>query len=36
MLTYMSSGRAAEWAEYFTGEHTKLVQGARIFDPSMT
>jgi len=36
MLTYMSSGRAAEWAEYFTNEQTKLVQGARIFDPGMT
>jgi len=36
MLTYMSSGRAAEWAEYFTDEHTKIVQGNRVFDPGMT
>jgi len=32
----MSSGRAAEWVEYFTDEHTKLVQGNRVFDPAMT
>ena len=35
-LTYMSSGRAAEWAEYFTDEHTKIVQGNRVFNPEMT
>jgi len=35
-LTYMSSGRAAEWAEYFTYEHTKIVQGNRVFNPEMT
>jgi len=35
-LTYMSSGRAAEWVEYFTDEHTKIVQGNRVFDPEMT
>jgi len=35
-LTYMSSGRAAEWVEYFTDEHTKIVQGNRVFDPGMT
>jgi len=32
----MSSGRAAEWAEYFTDEHMKIVQGNRIFNPEMT
>jgi len=32
----MSSGRAAEWVEYFTDEHTKIVQGNRVFDPGMT
>ena len=32
----MSSGRAAEWAEYFTYEHTKIVQGNRVFNPEMT
>jgi len=32
----MSSGRAAEWVEYFTDEHTKIVQGNRVFDPEMT
>jgi len=32
----MSSGRAAEWAEYFTDKHTKIVQGNRVFDPGMT
>jgi len=32
----MSSGRAAEWVEYFTDEHTKLVQGNIVFDPAMT
>ena len=32
----MSSGRAAEWAEYFTDEHTKIVQGNRVFNPEMT
>ena len=32
----MSLGRAAEWAEYFTHEHTKVVQGNRVFDPAMT
>ena len=31
----MSSGRAAEWAEYFTDEHMKLVQGNRVFNPEM-
>jgi len=34
--SYMSSGRAAEWAEYFTDEHMKIVQGNRVFDPGMT
>ena len=32
----MSSDRAAEWVEYFTDKHTKLVQGNRVFDPAMT
>jgi len=36
LLTYMSLGGAAEWAEYFTDEHTKVVQGNRVFDPAMT
>ena len=36
MLTYMLSGREAEWAEYFTDEHTKIVQGNRVFNPEMT
>ena len=35
-LIYMSSGRAAEWVEYFTDKHTKIVQGNRVFDPAMT
>jgi len=36
MLTYMSSGRAAEWAEYFTNKHTKIIEGNRVFNPAMT
>jgi len=36
MLTYMSSGRAAEWAEHFTDEHTKIIQEVRVFNPETT
>jgi len=32
----MSSGRAAEWAEHFTDEHTKIAKGKRIFSPGLT
>ena len=35
-LTYMSLGRAAKWAEHFTDEHIKIVQGRGVFDPAMT
>ena len=31
----MSLGRAAEWAEHFTDEHTKTTKGKRIFSPGL-
>ena len=35
-LSYMSLGRAAEWAKHFTNEHTKIAEGKRIFSPGLT